>query len=169
MPADVTRRPIQLPRDKAAREALEHELLALDNQVCFALYAAARSVVRAYRPLLEALEITYPQYLVLLVLWGWAHEGMARPTVRALGERLDLDSGTLTPLLRRLEQRGLVRRERTSDDERELFVRLTAAGHRIKQRACSVPLALLEQSPIPLDELLELRDQLKRLRQAIPA
>ena len=115
--------------------------------MCFALYAAARRVVRGYRPLLDALELTYPQYLVLLVLWGWAHEGVERPTLRALGERLDLDSGTLTPLLRRLEDKGLSRASAQSDDERELFVQLTPAGHRFKQRAREVPLALLEQLP----------------------
>jgi DNA-binding MarR family transcriptional regulator len=140
------------------------QLLALDNQFCFALHAAARRVVRAYRPVLEELELTYPQYLVLLVLWQWDHENKEHPTLRALGERLDLDSGTLTPLLRRLEQKQLIVRERSNDDERELFVRVTARGRALKQRARTVPLSLIEQCPIPLEEILALRDQLKRLR-----
>ena len=141
-------------------------LLDLDNQVCFALYAASRGVVRAYDRSLKALDLTYPQYLVMLVLWEWARDREERPTVTALGKRLDLDSGTLTPLLSRLREKGLVTRERASSDEREVFVRLTVAGARLKRRARSVPLALLERSPLPLMELIQLRDQLKRFRSA---
>ena len=141
-------------------------LLDLDNQVCFALYAASRGVVRAYDRWLKPLDLTYPQYLVMLVLWEWARDGEQRPTVKALGQRLDLDSGTLTPLLTRLRDKGLITRERASSDEREVFVRLTLAGARLKRRARAVPLKVLEQSPVPLTELLQLRDQLKRLRGA---
>ena len=141
-------------------------LLDLDNQVCFALYAASRGVVRAYDRWLKPLDLTYPQYLVMLVLWEWARDGERRPTVKALGGRLDLDSGTLTPLLTRLRDKGLITRERASADEREVFVRLTLAGARLKRHARAVPLRVLEQSPVPLTELLQLRDQLKRLRSA---
>jgi DNA-binding MarR family transcriptional regulator len=141
-------------------------VLDLDNQFCFALYAASRSVVRAYAPTLKALDLTYPQYLVLLVLWEWARDGHERPTVTALGNRLDLDSGTLTPLLCRLEEKGLVTRKRTSADERELFVRVTRAGARLKHKARAVPLKLLEQCPVSLAELEQLREQLKRFRSA---
>lgn len=140
------------------------QLLALDNQLCFALHAATRRVVRAYRPALEALDLTYPQYLVLLVLWEWDREQEPHPTVTALGERLDLDSGTLTPLLRRLEQKGLLTRTRSSDDERELFVQLTRAGRTLKQKAVFIPRAALEHAPLPIPDLIALRQQLQRLR-----
>lgn len=141
-------------------------LLDLDNQFCFALYAATRGVVRAYAESLKSLDLTYPQYLVMLVLWEWARDRYSHPTVKALGDRLDLDSGTLTPLLKRLQEKGLVTRKRVSDDEREVFVAVTAAGARLKRRARAVPLKLLEQSPISMEELLFLRDQLKRFRSA---
>lgn len=149
--------------DPAAIDAL----LSLDNQFCFALHSATRSVIRAYRPVLQELDLTYPQYLVLLVLWEWDRVEHPRPTVRELGERLDLDSGTLTPLLRRLEAKGLIVRRRSVSDERELFVRVTRTGAAMKLKACSVPLSLMQQSPIPLAEIVSLRDQLKRLRAAI--
>lgn len=148
--------------------ALTRELLRLDNQVCFALYAASRRIVRAYRPLLDELGLTYPQYLVLLVLWGWRHERPADTTVRAMGERLELDSGTLTPLLRRLEDKGLLVRRRSGDDERELTLSLTRAGRALERRARRIPLSLLESSPLPPPELFALRDQLKRLRPPTP-
>src|SRR5262245_4769977 len=139
-------------------------LLALDNQFCFALHAASRVVVRAYRPLLRELDLTYSQYLVLLVLWEWAKQKHPRPTLHELGERLDLDSGTLTPLLKRLETKGLITRERSDDDERELLVHVTKAGLKLKQQACQVPLTLIQNSPIALPEIEALRDQLKRVR-----
>lgn len=139
-------------------------LLDLDNQFCFALYAATRGVVRAYSQALKALGLTYPQYLVMLVLWEWARQEHSRPTVKALGARLDLDSGTLTPLLRRLESKRLISRKRQSSDEREVFVYVTAAGARLKRRARRVPLELLERCPVSLEELARLRAQLKRFR-----
>ncbi|PZR39611.1 MAG: MarR family transcriptional regulator, partial [Ectopseudomonas oleovorans] len=86
--------------------------LQLDNQLCFKLYAASRAVIRAYKPMLDALGLTYPQYLVMLVLWEWQERAPEPPTLKALGQRLQLDSGTLTPLLKRLEQLGLVQRRR---------------------------------------------------------
>lgn len=142
-------------------------LLELDNQLCFALHAAARQVIKAYRPVLAELELTHPQYLVLLVLWAWARDGEPRPTVKALGARLALDSGTLTPLLKRLESRGLVTRTRSTSDERELFVHVTPAGMALKRRAQQVPVTLLRKSPMQLDEVIQLRDQLKRIRLAL--
>ncbi|HVZ35748.1 MAG TPA: MarR family transcriptional regulator [Polyangiaceae bacterium] len=144
-------------------------LLKLDNQFCFALHAASRRVVRAYRPVLEELDLTYPQYLVMLVLWEWDHERHSHPTVKALGERLELDSGTLTPLLRRLEDKGLIDRERSQDDERELYVRITRAGRALKQQARRIPISALENAPLPLAEIFALRDQLNRLRAAMAA
>lgn len=144
-------------------------LLDLDNQLCFALYAASRNVVRAYTQALKPLDLTYPQYLVMLVLWEWARDGNSRPTIKALGERLDLDSGTLTPLLRRLQEKELITRRRQSIDEREVFVGLTRAGLRLKRVARGMAISMIECSPTPLQELTRLRDQLKRFRSASAA
>ena len=144
-------------------------VLDLDNQFCFALYAASRHVVRAYTEALKDLDLTYPQYLVMLVLWQWSRERHARPTVKALGERLDLDSGTLTPLLRRLQAKGVIARKRVSADEREVFVYVTPAGTRLKRRARQVPLKMLADSPVALPEIMKLRDQLKLFRGAAAA
>jgi MarR family transcriptional regulator, organic hydroperoxide resistance regulator len=151
------------PVDAATIDAL----LSLDNQFCFALHAASRMVVRAYRPLLSELDLTYSQYLVMLVLWEWDRAKEPSPTLHALGARLDLDSGTLTPLLRRLEAKGLIARTRARSDERELYVRVTAAGAAMRREACKVPLALIQNSPIPLSEIVSLRDRLKRVRAAL--
>ena len=147
--------------------AVVDALLSLDNQFCFALHSASRLVVRSYRPLLRELDLTYPQYLVLLVLWEWERTREPRPTVHELGERLDLDSGTLTPLLKRLEAKRLIVRERSRSDERELFVRVTPQGAAMKHEACKVPLTLMQQSPLPLAEIVSLRDQLKRVREGL--
>lgn len=144
-------------------------VLDLDNQFCFALYAASRHVVRAYTEALKELDLTYPQYLVMLVLWEWSRDGYERPTVKALGERLDLDSGTLTPLLRRLQAKGVIERQRTSADEREVFLRVTPAGAKLKRRARQVPLNMLKQSPISVARIAKLRDQLKVFRPAAVA
>lgn len=103
------------------------DLLLLDNQLCFALYSASNAIVRAYRPLLEQLDLTYPQYLVMLVLWQ--QDGVS---VKQLGEQLFLDSGTLTPLLKRLDVKGLVRRERSEQDERIRVLTLTEQGKALK-------------------------------------
>jgi DNA-binding MarR family transcriptional regulator len=146
---------------------VEQELLELDNQLCFALHSTARQLIRAYRPALEGLELTHPQYLVMLVLFRWARDRESRPTVKALGERLMLDSGTLTPLLKRLEARGLVTRTRSSGDEREVFVHLTRAGRALQKRAVRVPLSLIRHSRMPLNEIVQLREGLKKLRTAI--
>jgi DNA-binding MarR family transcriptional regulator len=155
-------------RDALARVSTD-ELLDLDNQLCFALHSTARLLVKSYRPVLSELELTHPQYLVLLVLWAWAREREARPTVKALGERLQLDSGTLTPLLKRLESRGLITRQRSSGDEREVFVSLTPSGLALKKRARRVPVTLLQQSVVPIGEIFKLREQLKKLRAALSA
>lgn len=143
-----------------------HAQLRLDAQLCFPLYAASNLVTRAYRPLLEPLGLTYPQYIALLALW----EGGAL-TVRALGDRLLLDSGTLSPLLSRLEQRGLVARAPHPDDRRQVVVRPTAAGWDLRAQAAGVPQALLcrvfgGRPPESDDEraaLVALRGQLQQL------
>jgi DNA-binding MarR family transcriptional regulator len=134
------------------------EALRLDRQLCFALYGAANRVTRLYRPMLEALGLTYPQYLAMLVLW----EASPR-TVGALGEALDLESSTLTPLLKRLEAQGLVVRARDPQDERRVVVTLTEAGAALRDKARAVPEQLFCKLNLPLDELGDLRERLKAL------
>jgi len=134
------------------------DLLRLDNQLCFALYAAGGLVTRAYRPLLEPLGLTYPQYLVMLALWEQAPR-----TVKALGQALDLDSGTLTPLLKRLETAGFVTRRRDAEDERKLQVELTEAGRALREKAAGVPTALACQLHLPVEKIVELRAALQDL------
>lgn len=124
---------------------MEYEQLLLERQLCFPLWAAARKVTGIYRPVLEPLGLTYTQYLVLLALWE--HD---RQSVREIGERLFLDSGTLTPLLKKLEAQGRITRTRAADDERVVLVELTADGKALKDRAASVPLSV--GSCIPLSE-----------------
>lgn len=136
--------------------------LLLDQQLCFALYAASRSVTGLYRPLLEPLGLTYPQYLVMLVLWE--QDGL---TVRELGQRLQLDSGTLTPLLKRLQAAELVTRQRRAEDEREVDIRLTEAGLALREKASGIPECLAQCMQLPLDQMLALRDELKRLTRQI--
>ena len=142
--------------DKPVNDAVE--VLRLDRQLCFALYGAANRVTRLYRPLLDALGLTYPQYLAMLVLW----EASPR-TVGALGEALDLESSTLTPLLKRLETQGLVVRTRDPKDERRVIVTLTDAGAALRERARTVPEQLFCKLQLPLDELGDLRERLKAL------
>ncbi len=144
----------------------DDERLVLERQLCFALYSASRLLTRAYRPLLEPLGLTYPQYLVMLVLWERDRLG-ERPCVNALGERLMLDSGTLTPLLKRLESEGLLERARARDDERRVEVGLTAQGRALRERARAVPKTLLERSSLPLEQLVELKLRTDALVQAL--
>jgi DNA-binding MarR family transcriptional regulator len=133
--------------------------LLLDNQLCFALYSASLAMTKLYKPLLEALGLTYPQYLVMLVLWE--QDGL---TVSALGERLHLDSGTLTPLLKRMEQADLLVRQRSAEDERRVEVTLTLAGKRLKAKAGAVPACLVAASGCPIPELMSLTQQVQGLR-----
>ncbi|UTW08331.1 MarR family winged helix-turn-helix transcriptional regulator [Pseudomonas benzenivorans] len=137
--------------------------LQLDNQLCFKLYAASRAVIRAYRPMLEQLNLTYPQYLAMLVLWEWHRSPPVQPTVKALGERLQLDSGTLTPLLKRLEQLGLLARRRSRADEREVHLALTAAGVALRQNAVELKQQLLCERGVDLDGLVDLRERVGQL------
>jgi DNA-binding MarR family transcriptional regulator len=145
-----------------ASHDLEAQLL-LDNQLCFKLYAASRAVIRAYKPMLEELGLTYPQYLAMLVLWEWQAQPPEQATVKALGERLMLDSGTLTPLLKRLEQLGLVRRQRSSADERELSLALSEAGLALRDRVLPLKSRLLCEHGVDLGELEGLRQSLGQL------
>jgi DNA-binding MarR family transcriptional regulator len=132
--------------------------LALDRQLCFALYAASRATTAVYRPLLDELGLTYPQYLVMLVLWERDGRG-----VREIGAELDLDTGTLSPLLKRMEGLGLLERRRQSDDERRVLIHLTDAGHDLHEPALAVPRRLAGCSGLPTEELLALRSTLRRL------
>ncbi|WP_425915424.1 MarR family winged helix-turn-helix transcriptional regulator [Pseudomonas sp. GWSMS-1] len=135
------------------------EGLQLDNQLCFKLYAASRAVIRAYKPMLDQLGLTYPQYLAMLVLWEWQQQPPALPTVKALGERLLLDSGTLTPLLKRLELQGLVQRKRSVSDEREVHLALTPAGCSLREQVLPLKSQLLCERGVDLDALAALRSQ----------
>jgi DNA-binding MarR family transcriptional regulator len=136
--------------------------LALDKQLCFALYSASLAMTKVYKPLLAPLGLTYPQYLVMLALW----EDDAQ-TVSALGDKLALDSGTLTPLLKRLEAQGQLSRERDSEDERRVIVRLTAAGRHLKVAARNVPPQIARSTGCELGEIVELTRQLTAVRDAL--
>ncbi|MEU0003261.1 MarR family transcriptional regulator [Streptomyces sp. NPDC006314] len=134
--------------------AVEGSLL-LDDQLCFALYAAQRAVTAAYRPLLDGLGLTYPQYLVLLVLWE-----RGETSVKELARALRLDYGTVSPLLKRLEAAGLVRRERAAGDERSVLVACTGRGEELRERAARVPGALLTTTGLGAQEVARLRGDL---------
>jgi len=138
--------------------------LALDHQLCFALYSSSLAMTKLYKPLLEPLGLTYPQYLVMLVLWEGDGIGVSE-----LGRRLTLDSGTLTPLLKRLETSGLLHRERDAGDERRVLLRLSPAGRALKLRAAAVPQQVACASGCELDELVALTTRLKTLRDSISA
>ncbi len=139
-------------------------LLQLDNQLCFALYSTSLAMTRVYKPLLDELGLTYPQYLAMLVLWE--KDGLM---VSELGERLYLDSGTLTPLLKRLESSGLISRIRAIEDERRVHITLTAAGRKLKAKAARVPGCILEASQCSIPELMSLTQQMRALRQRLVA
>ncbi|MFH8800568.1 MarR family winged helix-turn-helix transcriptional regulator [Streptomyces sp. NPDC017936] len=130
----------------------------LDDQLCFALYAAQRAVTSAYRPLLDELGLTYPQYLVLLVLWE-----RGETTVKELAAALRLDYGTVSPLLKRLESAGLVRRERAAHDERSVLVACTGRGEELRERAARVPGALLTATGLGGTDVDRLREELWQL------
>jgi len=133
--------------------------LSLSNQMCFAVYSTAHALNRVYKPLLDPLGLTYPQYLVMLVLWE--ADGL---TVKEIGQRLRLDSGTLTPLLKRLQAGGLVRRERDTNDERQVRIGLTVKGEALRKKAEAVPTGLLGATGCTLEEVQALKVELDRLR-----
>ena len=112
----------------------KYDAIKIDNQLCFPLYACAKEIVRRYKPFLDEIDLTYTQYIAMMVLWE-----EKEINVKALGKRLYLDSGTLTPLLKRLEQKNLISRQRDSRDERNLIVRLTTEGERLKEKAVEIP------------------------------
>ena len=133
--------------------------LRLDNQLCFALYSTSLAMTKVYKPLLGALGLTYPQYLVMLLLWE-----QDEVTVSALGERLYLDSGTLTPLLKRMQVSGLVVRNRSQEDERRVLISLTDAGRQLKVKAAQVPGCVVSATHVPVSELMALTQQVQALR-----
>jgi DNA-binding MarR family transcriptional regulator len=140
------------------------QALLLDNQLCFALYSSSLAMTKLYKPLLEELGLTYPQYIAMLALWE--RDGVM---VSELGERLALDSGTLTPLLKRLEAAGLIARIRDVADERRVHINLTAAGRKLRAKAEKIPGCILAAAQCPLPELVQLTRQLKQLRERLAA
>ncbi|OEE54697.1 MarR family winged helix-turn-helix transcriptional regulator [Vibrio splendidus] len=136
----------------------QDDYLKLDNQVCFALYSASNAMSRAYQPLLKALDLTYLQYIVMMVLWE-----EKEINVKALGAKTHLDSGTLTPLLKRLEVKGYVLRTRSIEDERVRVITLTPAGVGLKEQAQTVPVEMLCLSKMNEDELKSLKAQCEQL------
>jgi MarR family transcriptional regulator, organic hydroperoxide resistance regulator len=138
--------------------------LLLANQLCFAVYSTAHAFNRFYKPLLDKLGLTYPQYLVMLVLWE--EDGVP---VKDIGERLFLDSGTLTPLLKRLETAGLLKRTRSKEDERQVIVALTPQGVALKEKARSLPLSILAASQCSVAELTTLKSEIVSLREKLNA
>jgi len=151
-----------MPRAHATSQPAADAWLALDKQLCFALYSASLAMTKVYKPLLAPLGLTYPQYLVMLALWE--ADGQS---VSALGDRLALDSGTLTPLLKRLETQGRITRERDADDERRVIVRLTAAGRQLKVPARRIPQEIGRASGCELSEIMDLTRQLTAVRDAL--
>jgi MarR family transcriptional regulator, organic hydroperoxide resistance regulator len=139
-------------------------LLRLDNQICFAVYSAAHAFNRVYKPLLGRLGLTYPQYLVMLVLWE--RDGVP---LKDIGERLFLDSGTLTPLLKRLEAAQLIRRTRNTEDERQVLIALTAQGQALREKARSMPLSILDASACSVAELTAMKNEIVALRDRLNA
>jgi len=135
------------------------EVLKLDNQLCFALYSTNRLMTKMYQPYLKEVNLTYPQYLVMLVMLE--QEAI---TVKGLGEKLFLDSGTLTPLLKRMANNGLVNRTRASDDERKVIITLTEKGRAIEKNLEVIPQAICQAYDMNVEEMVTLRDQLNKLR-----
>ena len=134
------------------------ESLKLDEQICFPLYVLSKEITGLYRPILEELDLTYPQYLVMMVLWE--ENGLA---VSHIGEKLFLDSGTLTPVLKRLENKGFINRIRNKEDERVVQLFLTENGKNLRQQACGIPEKLLEQIHVQIEDLKKFKETLNQL------
>jgi MarR family transcriptional regulator, organic hydroperoxide resistance regulator len=150
------------PTGNAVCSADDIDPLHLDQQLCFALYAASNRIQRLYRPLLDSIGLTYPQYLVMLVLWQHGER-----SVGELGQALHLDSGTLTPLLKRLEAAGLVERARSQEDERRVVVQLTESGRTLRARAVGFPSSVACATTLSPQKLVRLRDEVKCLLRAL--
>ena len=144
---------------------MEYEQLKLSNQVCFPIYAASRLITRAYQPLLDKLGLTYPQYLVLMILWEKDHV-----SVNEITDKLILNTNTVTPLLKRMEKQELITRQRSEVDERRIIVSLTEKGHQLRDAAAEIPERLvkkLDVDELSIDEIIDLRDKLNRLIESI--
>ena len=139
-------------------------MLQLDNQLCFALYSTSLAMTKIYKPMLDELDLTYPQYLAMLVLWE--KDGLM---VSELGQRLYLDSGTLTPLLKRLEAAGFITRIRAVEDERRVHITLTSSGRKLKAKAAKIPACILSASQCSISEISDLTRQVQSLRQHLAA
>jgi MarR family transcriptional regulator, organic hydroperoxide resistance regulator len=153
-----------MPSQNAKATSKPEAMLLLDNQLCFALYSTSLAMTRVYKPLLDEIGLTYPQYLAMLVLWE--KDGLM---VSELGERLYLDSGTLTPLLKRLETSGLIARIRAVEDERRVHLILTAAGRKLKTKAAKIPGCILSATQCSIPELMTLTQQVQALREQLKA
>ncbi|ACM27281.1 MarR family transcriptional regulator [Agrobacterium rhizogenes] len=138
------------------------DLLKLDNFICFALYSANHAMNRLYKPMLDELNLTYPQYLVMVTLWE--EDGQ---TVGGIGEKLFLESSTLTPLLKRLEVAGFIQRTRSKEDERQVLIRLTSEGTALKTKAAGIPACILDASNTTAAELTRLKAEIVTLREAL--
>jgi DNA-binding MarR family transcriptional regulator len=141
----------------------EYPALHLDNQLCFSLYRLSRMVTQKYTPLLKPLDITYPQYLVLLVLWQNEEQGLSSMSVSQLTTALQLDTGTVTPLLKRMEAKEILSRKRDSTDERIVLVRLSEKGRELREQAKSIPQQLLCKTDLQVEQLGEIKAQLQLL------
>lgn len=135
------------------------DYLKLDKQLCFALYSTSLAMTKLYKPILEKLGLTYPQYLVMLILWE--RDGLA---LKDIAEQLHIDSGALTPVIKRLEAQGLLQRQRQVDNERTLQIALTPNGHTLREQAQDIPVQIGMACATAEDEIHQLRDQLQRLR-----
>lgn len=142
--------------------------LHLDNQLCFSLYSLSRKVIQNYTPLLKPLDLTYPQYLVMLVMWQGLENERKGLAVSQFTDKLKLDTGTVTPLLKRMEAKGLLSRQRSEKDERIVIVSLTTAGIDLREAAKHIPQALLCQADVDNKHLIELRETLKAVLSVLP-
>ena len=138
-------------------------VLHLDNQLCFSLYSLSRLITQSYTPLLKPVGLTYPQYLVMLVLWQSWEEGAKNITIGYLSQRLKLDTGTVTPLLKRMEAKALLTRTRSEKDERMVLVALTEQGCQLRARAKHIPAELLCRSDASMEKVIDLRVRLKEM------
>jgi MarR family transcriptional regulator, organic hydroperoxide resistance regulator len=150
-----------MPANRLPADA-QNAALRLDNQLCFAMYSTSLAMTKLYKPLLETLDLTYPQYLAMLALWE--QDGVS---VSALGERLFLDSGTLTPLLKRMEEKGLLRRQRSAQDERRVEVFLSLQGTDLKSQAARIPACVFAATHCALPDLVALTRQVQALRKQL--
>ena len=136
----------------------QYDSLKLSNQVCFPLYVASKEIIRKYNKFLKELDLTYTQYITMMVMWE-----VEKENVKDLGEKLYLDSGTLTPLLRKLENKGYIKREKSKEDERNLSITLTNEGKALKEKAKNIPIEMMKCINLPLEELINLKDILNKI------